>query len=172
MRQHSRRVQVALEKEAALRLARFERLESWEGLVAGDPVKIVGRRGGSWHFRAFVTNSSNGASWVEVSETLATGGRRKPSAGGDEEGGGLVDGPAHSMTRVRSFRPELVVPLRRTRRRPGPKVGAARKVERSGSEAGAAGSAERPGLLLPLGSASSASQGALFDTTRLDADQP
>lgn len=135
-----RRVQAALEKDAALRLARFERLEQWQGLSPGDQVRVAGHRGGTWRFRAFVTNTSNGASWVEVSETLAAGRRRTRGARSfDPQASGLVRiGPAGAgpgrepddsetpgaateattvMSRTRSFRPELVTPLRRSRRR-------------------------------------------------------
>jgi hypothetical protein len=114
MRPTPRRLQKALEKDATLRLARFERAECWEGLSAGDPVRIAGHRGGKWLFRAFVTNTSNGASWVEVSEVMASARRSAAAvteADGDGEGGGTT------MTRVRSFPPEQVVPLRRSRRR-------------------------------------------------------
>jgi hypothetical protein len=113
----TRRVQAALEKDATLRLARFERLESWEGLEPGDPVRIAGHRGGTWRFRAFVTNTSNGASWVEVSEVLAV--RRKASApAGDPDAPEDAPAPtAGSLTRARSFRPEQVVPLKRRGRR-------------------------------------------------------
>jgi hypothetical protein len=110
-------MQAALEKEATVRLARFERVESWNGLMPGDSVRITGHRGGTWKFRAFVTNTSNGASWVEVSEVLASGrrGRKAPAADAAEES----DGGGTSMTRTRSFRPELVIPVRKPgRRRP------------------------------------------------------
>jgi hypothetical protein len=116
----TRRVQAALEKDATLRLARFERSESWEGLSPGDPVRIAGHRGGTWRFRAFVTNTSNGASWVEVSEVLAAGRRAKASVAPPEDPDADGDAPAGGgmVTRARSFRPEQVVPLkRRTRRR-------------------------------------------------------
>jgi hypothetical protein len=106
-------VQAALSKEATLRLARFERLETWNGLVPGDQVRIAGHRGGTWRFRAFVTNTSNGASWIEVSEVLGARRRTTKAAPGAEEEGGSVT----TVTRTRSFRPELVTPVRKTRRR-------------------------------------------------------
>jgi hypothetical protein len=108
-------MQAALEKEATARLARFERVDNWNGLMPGDPVRITGHRGGTWKFRAFVTNTSNGASWIEVSEVLAAGRRgRKAPAGGE---GDEPDGGGTSMTRIRSFRPELVTPVRKPGRR-------------------------------------------------------
>ena len=115
----TRRLQAALERDAMLRLARFERLEEWEGLSPGDPVRISGHRGGTWRFRAFVTNTSNGASWVEVSEVMAEGRRRgrAPAGACEAEDGAAVAEAGAGMTRARSFRPELVLPLRRRRRR-------------------------------------------------------
>lgn len=115
MKVPSRRVQAALEKEATVRLARFERLEAWNGLVPGDPVRIAGHRGGTWRFRAFVTNTSNGASWIEVSEVLGT--RRRSKAAGDEGEADRAGTSTGSVSRTRSFRPELVTPLRKARRR-------------------------------------------------------
>jgi hypothetical protein len=114
----TRRSRQAVEQEATVRLARFERSEAWQGLSPGDPVRIAGHRGGTWRFRAFVTNTSNGASWVEVSEVMAAGRRRRASAPVDP----AEDGPAAAttMTRVRSFRPELVTPLKKGRRRSAP----------------------------------------------------
>lgn len=115
-------MQAALEKEATVRLARFERMESWNGLVPGDAVRIAGHRGGTWKFRAFVTNTSNGASWVEVSEVLAAG-RRRSTAQVDSGDGDEPQVGGTSMTRTRSFRPELVTPVRRSaRRRQRPKA--------------------------------------------------
>jgi hypothetical protein len=133
----TRRLQAALEQEAMLRLARFERVEQWEGFSPGDPVRITGHRGGSWRFRAFVTNTSNGASWVEVAEVMAKGRhasrRTAPPPDPDAElpdtdttagagaGAGTAavaeTGTAAGATRTRSFRPELVVPFKRSRRR-------------------------------------------------------
>ena len=112
----TRRSRQAVEQEATVRLARFERSESWQGLAPGDSVRIAGHRGGTWRFRAFVTNTSNGASWVEVSEVMAAGRRRRASAAPPEEG----EPAATTMTRVRSFRPELVTPLKKGRRRSPP----------------------------------------------------
>lgn len=80
-------------------LGRFVRTEHWNGLVSGDVVKVSGHpaRGRHWRFRAHVTNTSNGASWVEVA---------------------LVEGPPPSrrvetasearVERIRSFAPDLV----------------------------------------------------------------
>ncbi len=108
------------EEEAALRLARFERLESWEGLEAGDPVRITGHRGGLWLFQAFVTNTSNGASWVEVAEVVAAS-RRRGSGPVDPEAE-APDSPTR-FTRPRSFRPEQVQPLKKRRRGKSPRGG-------------------------------------------------
>ncbi len=123
----TRRLQAALEQEAMQRLARFERVEQWEGFSPGDPVRITGHRGGSWRFRAFVTNTSNGASWVEVAEVMAKGrhASRHPAPPPDPDaelpdtGAATVadTGTAAGATRTRSFRPELVVPFKRSRRR-------------------------------------------------------
>src|SRR5579863_4081726 len=114
----TRRLQAALEKDAMVRLARFERVEEWEGLSPGDRVRVTGHRG-TWHFRAFVTNTSNGATWVEVAEVMAKGrhASRKPAPAPDPEAelpdapGGV--GTVAGATRTRSFRPELVVPVKR-----------------------------------------------------------
>ena len=67
----------------------LERLESWNGLHAGDAVDIEGLAAtrGTWRFRAFVRNANNGAESVEV-----IGGR---------------SGQEH----VRSFLPEQVFPV-------------------------------------------------------------
>ena len=67
----------------------LRRVESWNGLHAGDPVDIEGLAAtrGTWRFRAFVRNERNGAESVEV-----VGGR---------------PGQEH----VRSFLPEQVFPL-------------------------------------------------------------
>lgn len=113
----TRRSRQAVEQEATVRLARFERSESWQGLTPGDPVRIAGHRGGTWRFRAFVTNTSNGASWVEVSEVMAAGRRRRTTRSAPDEEG---EPAATTMTRARSFRPELVTPLEKRRRRSAP----------------------------------------------------
>jgi hypothetical protein len=72
-----RRSVAAARAEAAQSLQRFVRQEYWNGLATGDVVRVAGHtaRGRHWRFRAHVTNSSNGATWVEVA---------------------LVDGPAPS----------------------------------------------------------------------------
>jgi len=92
------------EPQAALQ--RFVRLEQWNGFVAGDVVRIQGHsaRGRHWRFRAHVTNTSNGASWVEVALVEGPAPSRRPAAHGD-------DGAPESVPRVeriRSFDPDLV----------------------------------------------------------------
>ncbi len=95
-------------------LGRFVRLESWNGLSAGDVVRVAGHsaRGRHWRFRAHVTNTSNGASWVEVSLVEGSPPSRRPVATGEEE--------VPRVERVRSFSPELVTPRWRRRSR-GPR---------------------------------------------------
>src|SRR5580658_5158483 len=63
-----RRSAAAARTEAAQSLQRFVRQEYWNGLAAGDVVRVAGHtaRGRHWRFRAHITNSSNGATWVEV----------------------------------------------------------------------------------------------------------
>jgi hypothetical protein len=111
------RVQRAMAEEAKQRLARFDRVEVWQGLVPGDPVRISGHRGRTWLFQAFVTNTSNGASWVEVHELVVARGEAGAEAGGGrreaDEGG---DPGKRTFARPRSFRPELVVPVRKRKR--------------------------------------------------------
>lgn len=104
--------------EAKQRLARFDRVEVWQGLVPGDPVRIAGHRGRTWLFQAFVTNTSNGASWVEVSELVVARGEAGAEAGSgrkEADEGGEVG--KRTFARPRSFRPELVVPVRKRKRR-------------------------------------------------------
>jgi hypothetical protein len=105
-------------EEARQRLARFDRVEVWQGLVPGDPVRIAGHRGRTWLFQAFVTNTSNGASWVEVHELVVTRGEAGAEArGGRREADEAGETGKRTFARPRSFRPELVVPVRKRKRR-------------------------------------------------------
>lgn len=105
------------EEAAATSLGRFVRSESWNGLQPGDVVRVAGqsRRGRHWRFKAHVTNTGNGASWVEVLLVEGPVPSRRP---GEDD----ADGVAPRAERVRSFAPELVSPRwqRRGRRRPDP----------------------------------------------------
>ncbi len=98
-------------------LGRFVRVEDWNGLVAGDVVRIAGHpaRGRHWRFRAHVTNTSNGASWVEVSLVEGPPPSRRPGARAARSGAEEPEAPAR-VARVRSFAPELVSPRWRGRR--------------------------------------------------------
>lgn len=97
------------------------RTESWNGISSGDVIRVAGHtaRGRHWRFRAHVTNTSNGASWVEVALVAGPAptarrpgfGRRPAEA---EAGEGL------RVERIRSFAPELVSLNRRRRRRDTP----------------------------------------------------
>jgi hypothetical protein len=108
------RIQRAMADEAVQRLARFDRAEVWQGLVPGDAVRIAGHRGRTWLFQAYVTNTSNGASWVEVSEVVVARGEVGGDAARRSEAG---EAGRRTFSRPRSFRPELVTPLRKRKRR-------------------------------------------------------
>jgi hypothetical protein len=111
-------------RQAALKsLQRFVRQEFWNGLAAGDVVRVAGHRsrGRHWLFRAHVTNTSNGASWVEVA--LVDGPpparpTRKEGALGLDAGGTAIAGPLARIEKVRSIDPALVTPRRAPRRSP------------------------------------------------------
>lgn len=100
-----RRAAGARSKEAESALQRFVRVEQWNGIESGDVVKVAGHsaRGRHWRFRAHVTNTSNGASWVEVSLVEGAAPSRRPSLQAGEQETARVE-------RVRSFAPELVTP--------------------------------------------------------------
>jgi len=85
-------------------LGRFSRQEEWNGLRAGDVVRVAGHsaRGRHWRFRAYVTNTSNGASWVEVSLVEGPPPSRRPAPGASPEP------EVVRVERVRSFPVELV----------------------------------------------------------------
>ncbi len=93
-------------------LGRFARVDSWNGISAGDVVRVAGHsaRGRHWRFRAHVTNTSNGASWVEVSLVEGSPPSRRPAASAEV-------GEAPRVERVRSFPPDLVTPRWRRRSR-------------------------------------------------------
>lgn len=106
-------------RDAAERaLGRFVRTESWNGISSGEVVRIAGHtaRGRHWRFRAHVTNTSNGASWVEVALVSGPAPNSRRSAFGrrnvDDE---TLEPPR--VERIRSFAPELVSANRRRRRR-------------------------------------------------------
>lgn len=107
-----RRPSRAARAEAARALGRFVRSESWNGMSSGDVVRVAGQaaRGRHWRFRAHVTNTSNGASWVEVSLVEGPPPSRRPAPEAGESAPGRVE-------RVRSFSPELVTPRWRRRAR-------------------------------------------------------
>ena len=93
-------------------LGRFVRTEQWNGFTAGDVVRIAGHasRGRHWRFTAHVTNTSNGASWVEVALVAGPAPGRR-----DDVGERRPEEPR--VERVRSFSPDLVQPRFRRRGR-------------------------------------------------------
>ena len=98
-------------------LGRFVRTDAWNGLRAGDVVRVAGQRarGRHFRFRAHVTNTSNGASWVEVALVDGAAPARRP--GKYRSGEHLVfEEEAPRVQGVRSFAPELVTPRWRRRR--------------------------------------------------------
>ncbi len=99
-------------------LQRFVRQEYWNGLAAGDVVRIAGHaaRGRHWRFRAHVTNTSNGATWVEVALVDGPPPAKRPIAGEDELEGAVHLAPR--IEKVRSFEPDLVAPRWKPRGRP------------------------------------------------------
>ena len=103
-------------------LGRFVRVDAWNGLAAGDVVRVAGHsaRGRHWRFRAHVTNTNNGASWVEVALVEGSAPSRRPSppkiAPGVDDAGAAAESPPR-VERVRSFAPDLVTPRWRRRHR-------------------------------------------------------
>jgi hypothetical protein len=141
------------EEKARQALGRFVRSESWNGLVSGDVVRVAGHtaRGRHWRFRAHVTNTSNGASWVEVALVEGPPPARRPqpapatsmlAAPSSADG----DRPRESgrVERVRSFAPDLVSP-RWKRRSRQPRVLAPAPAAASAAAAAAARAAVAPG---------------------------
>lgn len=99
--------------DAEAALGRFVRLEHWNGMSVGDVVRVSGHsaRGRHWRFRAHVTNTSNGASWIEVSLVEGSPPSRRPAAPRVVEGtGDESPEPVLRVERVRSFAEELVTP--------------------------------------------------------------
>jgi len=104
-------------------LQRFVRQEYWNGLAAGDVVRVAGHtaRGRHWRFRAHVTNTSNGAAWVEVALVEGSPPSRRPTprssgeATLDADRDVVPDMPR--VDKVRSFDPALVTPRWRSRGR-------------------------------------------------------
>jgi hypothetical protein len=129
--------------------SRFRRTGQWNGLVAGDAVRIAGIRGGHWRFRNHVENLETGSSWLEVDELDLPRGTAPPAASGgapDAAGGQGSDGESRPppVRRVRAFSEERVLPLRVPRRR------------RSAGGAGAPLPAGGAGAALPAGGAGAA----------------
>jgi hypothetical protein len=99
--------------EAAKSLQRFVRQDFWNGLSAGDVVRVAGHtaRGRHWRFRAHVTNTSNGASWVEVVLVEGSAPAKAPAhpvANSSAEA--ASPSAALRVEKVRSFDPSLVSP--------------------------------------------------------------
>ncbi len=93
--------------ESQRALQRFVRLEHWNGISAGDVVRVAGHsaRGRHWRFRAHVTNTSNGATWVEVALVDGPAPSRRPSPPAADR-----PGSEWRVERVRAFDPELIAP--------------------------------------------------------------
>jgi hypothetical protein len=121
-----RRSVAAARTEAAQSLQRFVRQHYWNGMAAGDVVRVAGHtpRGRHWRFRAHVTNTSNGATWVEVALVDGPPPSKRPpvSASNDTSGNDSPEalaGPAGPprVEKVRSFDPDLITPRWRGRGR-------------------------------------------------------
>jgi hypothetical protein len=117
-----RRSAAKMRSEAAQSLQRFVRQSDWNGLAAGDVVRVAGHtpRGRHWRFRAHVTNTSNGAAWVEVALVEGPPPSRRPSPRSSsdvslESGDTAVREPR--VDKIRSFDPALVTPRWRGRGR-------------------------------------------------------
>jgi hypothetical protein len=116
-----RRSAAAARSEAAQSLQRFVRQDYWNGLAAGDVVRVAGHtpRGRHWRFRAHVTNTSNGAAWVEVALVEGPPPSKRPAP---RSSTGAADEPLEvpaglRVDQVRSFDPALVTPRWRGRGR-------------------------------------------------------
>ena len=117
-----RRASQARREAAAQSLQRFVRQAYWNGLSTGDVVRVAGHpaRGRHWRFRAHVTNTSNGASWVEVALVEGPPPARSPKTTGAVPPGSEASAAPESMARVekiRSIDPALVTPRWASRRR-------------------------------------------------------
>lgn len=93
----------------------FARTEAWNGLSAGDPVRIAGLRGRRWRFRCHVVNLATGATWVEVAELDVARG----AAGASRAAGADMAHRQLPVRRIRSFAEDRVVPLPSARRTRG-----------------------------------------------------
>src|SRR5271155_106230 len=106
-----RRTSAAAKSEALQAMQRFVRVDYWNGMAAGDVVRVSGQssRGRHWRFRAHVTNTSNGAAWVEVALVEGPPPSKRPlplssrGAPGDPGHGLAEDAPR--VDKVRSFDP-------------------------------------------------------------------
>lgn len=110
----------AAEQTRARLEAKYVRNAQWNGLLAGDVVRVRGERGARFVFRCHVLNRSNDATWVEVDElALPRRNRLGPpaiGAGGEEPGAGDEVRPV--VRRQRSFAEDRIVPPKpRSRRR-------------------------------------------------------
>ena len=107
IRLRERRPSARQRAESERALQRFVRLEYWNGFAAGDVVRVAGHtsRGRHWRFRAHVTNTSNGASWVELALVEGPAPSRRPVPGLELD---ESDGNELRVERIRSFDPELV----------------------------------------------------------------
>jgi len=114
----TRRTASMAKSEAAKSLQRFVRQEYWNGLSAGEVVRVAGHpaRGRHWRFRAHVTNTSNGATWVEVALVDGPPPSRRPSSVA-VEADALSATEKPRVEKVRSFEPELITPRWRQRSR-------------------------------------------------------
>jgi hypothetical protein len=130
-----RRSVAAARTEAAQSMQRFVRQHYWNGMAAGDVVRVAGHtpRGRHWRFRAHVTNTSNGATWVEVAlvdgpppskrpsvaASNGTSAEASPEISGESVGPVGSARPAGSprVEKVRSFDPDLITPRWRGRGR-------------------------------------------------------
>jgi hypothetical protein len=86
-------------------------------MAAGDVVRVAGHsaRGRHWRFRAHVTNSSNGASWVEVALVEGPAPARRPAVLGGAAAPAELE--VRRIEKVRSFEPAIVTPRWRGRGR-------------------------------------------------------
>ncbi len=101
----------ALAARLASKLARSDR---WNGLAAGDLVKVRGEHGARFLFRAHVVNTTNGAAWVELDELA------RPGRGAARPERDAVGSERPVIRRQRSVDPSLVVAVPRAKRAPRP----------------------------------------------------
>jgi hypothetical protein len=146
-----RRSAAVAKSEAAQSLQRFVRQEYWNGLAAGDVVRVAGHsaRGRHWRFRAHVTNTSNGATWVEVALVDGPPPSRRPlpepveaAAEPGRDGAGIVG----RVEKVRSFDPDLVTARWRRRSRAASPSPPARPMSVSAGELAGAEAMAQPSM--------------------------